>query len=148
MGKDKDFNEPLRDYALRVARVYAHNIKEVNAELHMETPVRHHFTHLKYLHPMRKVKVLLDEHVSTYQANKSLGMGKSINKLKNWADTGAIVDKRGQVYIKSGKPVEGWIKPEQEKSKAKMSELFMIDASQCHDGDLISHMINKGWVKP
>jgi hypothetical protein len=108
MVKDKDFNEPLRDYVLRVARVYAHNIKEDNDELHMETPVRHYFTHLKYLSPMRKVKVLLDEHVSTYQANKSLGMGKSINKLKNWADTGAIVDKRGQVYIKSGKPIEGW----------------------------------------
>jgi hypothetical protein len=57
---------------------------------------------------MRTVKELLDAHVSIYAANKALGMGKSINKLKNWADTGAIVDKRGQVYIKSGKPIEGW----------------------------------------
>ena len=57
---------------------------------------------------MRKVKDLLDEHVSIYAANKALGMGKSINKLAEWAANGAIVDDNGQPYIKSGKPIEGW----------------------------------------
>ena len=57
---------------------------------------------------MRTVKQLLDEHVSIYAANKALGMGKSINKLKEWAANGAIVDDNGQPYIKSGKPIEGW----------------------------------------
>jgi predicted butyrate kinase (DUF1464 family) len=57
---------------------------------------------------MRTVKELLDAHVSIYAANKALGMGKSINKLKEWADGGAIVDDHGQPYIKTGKPIEGW----------------------------------------
>jgi hypothetical protein len=57
---------------------------------------------------MRTVRELLDGHVSIYQANKSLGMGKSINKLKSWRDTGAIVDDSGQPYIKSGGIIEGW----------------------------------------
>ena len=57
---------------------------------------------------MRKVKDLLDEHVSIYAANKTLGMGRSMNKLANWAANGAIVDDNGQPYIKSGKPIEGW----------------------------------------
>jgi hypothetical protein len=59
---------------------------------------------------MRTVKELLDAHVSIYAANKALGMGKSINKLKDWANNGAIVDDNGQPYIKSGKPIEGWNK--------------------------------------
>jgi predicted butyrate kinase (DUF1464 family) len=57
---------------------------------------------------MRTVRELLDAHVSVYAANNALGMGKSINKLKEWADGGAIVDDNGQPYIKSGKPIEGW----------------------------------------
>jgi hypothetical protein len=57
---------------------------------------------------MRTVKQLLDQHVSIYAANKALGMGKSINKLSEWAANGAIVDDAGQPYIKSGKPIDGW----------------------------------------
>ena len=57
---------------------------------------------------MRTVKDLLDAHVSIYAANKALGMGKSINKLKEWAKNVAIVDDKGQPYIKSVKIIEGW----------------------------------------
>ena len=34
------------------------------------------------------------------------------------------------------------------KPEPTMAELLMVDLSQCHDGDLISHLINKGWTKP
>ena len=34
------------------------------------------------------------------------------------------------------------------KPETTMPELLMVDLSQCHDGDLISHLINKGWTKP
>jgi hypothetical protein len=109
MVKDKDFDEPLRDFKLRVARVYAYNLKEPNAELHMETPERHYFTILRYLSPMRKVKVLLDAHVSVYAANKSLGFPRSYAfQFHRWHKADAIVDNNGQVYIKSGKVIEGW----------------------------------------
>jgi hypothetical protein len=65
-------------------------------------------SHLQPAYNMRTVKELLDAHVSIYAANKALGMGKSINKLKDWANNGAIVDDNGQPYIKSGKVIEGW----------------------------------------
>jgi hypothetical protein len=68
----------------------------------------HHFNKFNQGNNMRTVKELLDSHVSIYAANKALGMGKSINKLKDWANNGAIVDDNGQPYIKSGKVIEGW----------------------------------------
>jgi hypothetical protein len=73
-------------------------------EYYLEIPE----SHLQSTYNMRTVKELLDAHVSIYAANKALGMGKSINKLKDWANNGAIVDDNGQPYIKSGKPIEGW----------------------------------------
>jgi hypothetical protein len=33
------------------------------------------------------------------------------------------------------------------KPESKMANLLMVDLSQCQDGDLISHLINKGWTK-
>jgi hypothetical protein len=143
MAKDKDFDEPLRDFKLRVARVYAHNIWQPNVKFHIETPERYCYTRINSYATLallyrflgrgfesgegspkvvaesqvkalakvtgtRRVRELLDPYVSVYAANKALGMGKSINKLKEWADGGAIVDDNGQPYIKSGKPIEGW----------------------------------------
>jgi hypothetical protein len=46
MVKDKDFNEPLRDFTLRVARVYAHNIWQPNVKFHIETPERYCYTRI------------------------------------------------------------------------------------------------------
>jgi hypothetical protein len=144
MVKDKDFNEPLRDFTLRVARVYAYNLKEPNAELHMEAPVRWRHTQinssatLALLYSVlrrgdecveclpkvkasskvststkvtatRTVRELLDAHVSVYAANQALGFPRSYAfQFHRWHKSDAIVDNNGQVYIKSGKPIEGW----------------------------------------
>jgi hypothetical protein len=78
--------------------------REYNGTFTVEIPE----CHFKSSDNMRTVKELLDAHVSIYAANKALGMGKSINKLKDWANNGAIVDDNGQPYIKSGKVIEGW----------------------------------------
>jgi hypothetical protein len=39
------------------------------------------------------------------------------------------------------------VKPEPVKPESKMANLLMVDLSQCQDGDLISHLINRGWTK-
>ena len=60
---------------------------------------------------MRTVKQLLDQHVSVYAANKALGFPRSYAfQFHRWKNAEAIVDNNGQVYIKSGKPIEGWKK--------------------------------------
>ena len=50
--------------------------------------------------------------------------------------------------FKCKKGVYKAIKPEPVKPESKMANLLMVDLSQCHDGDLISHLINRGWNKP
>jgi hypothetical protein len=58
---------------------------------------------------MRTVRKLLDAHVSVYAANKALGFPRSYAfQFHRWHKADAIVDNNGQVYTKSGKPVEGW----------------------------------------
>jgi hypothetical protein len=58
---------------------------------------------------MRTVKELLDAHVSIYAANKALGFPRSYAfQFHRWYKANAIVDNNGQVYIKSGKVIEGW----------------------------------------
>jgi hypothetical protein len=58
---------------------------------------------------MRTVKQLLDEHVSIYAANKALGFPRTnAFQFHRWSEKNAIVDENGQVWIKTGKPVEGW----------------------------------------
>jgi hypothetical protein len=57
---------------------------------------------------MRTIESLLAPYKSIYAANKALGVGKAINRLSHWAHLKAKVDDDGQVWIKTGKPVEGW----------------------------------------
>jgi hypothetical protein len=56
---------------------------------------------------MRTVKELLAKHKSFYAAFKALGLRQS-GQFKRWHDLDAKVDYNGQVWIKTGKPVEGW----------------------------------------
>ena len=39
------------------------------------------------------------------------------------------------------------VEPVPVKPESKMANLLMVDLSQCQDGDLISHLINRGWTK-
>ncbi len=56
---------------------------------------------------MRKVDSLLAPHKSIYAAYKALGLRQS-GQFKRWSELEAKVDDDGQVWIKTGKPVEGW----------------------------------------
>ena len=58
-------------------------------------------------HKMRTVAEILDEHVSTYAAYKSLNLRQG-GQFGKWRNMGAKVDDDGQVWIKTGKPIEGW----------------------------------------
>jgi hypothetical protein len=144
MVKDKDFDEPLRDFKLRVARVYAHNIWQPNVKFHIETPERHCYTQINSYATLallysflgrgfecgedspqvtaesearalakvtgtRTVREMIDVHASVYAANKDLGFPRShAFQFHRWYKANAIVDNNGQVYIKSGKVIEGW----------------------------------------
>jgi hypothetical protein len=56
---------------------------------------------------MRTVRELLAKHKSFYAANKWLGLRQS-PQLGIWHRMDAKVDYNGQVWIKTGKPIEGW----------------------------------------
>ncbi len=56
---------------------------------------------------MRTVRELLAKHKSFYAAFKALGLRQS-GQFKRWSELEAKVDDDGQVWIKTGKPVEGW----------------------------------------
>ncbi len=57
---------------------------------------------------MREVKQLMKPYKSFYAANKELGVDAW--QLQRWQRMGALVDNDGQVWIKTGKTVEGWVK--------------------------------------
>ena len=137
----KDFEETKRDYTLRVARIYAQNLKEHDSNLHIEPPERHRFTRIsskatlallkrkldleknKYCDlkeieglkevkksaSMRSIECLLNLHRSIYDANQTLGFPRTnAFQFHRWREKNAMVDENGQVWIKTGKPVEGW----------------------------------------
>ena len=52
---------------------------------------------------MQPISELLAPYKSYYAASKQLG--PSINQLKRWEALGAEVDNSGQVWIKTGQPI-------------------------------------------
>jgi hypothetical protein len=56
---------------------------------------------------MRTVRELLSKHKSFYAAFKALGLRQS-GQFKRWHELDAKVDYNGQIWIKTGKPIEGW----------------------------------------
>jgi hypothetical protein len=107
MRTDKDFNETKEQYELRVKRIQAQNKKELDFGLHIEVPEINCNTSMKPPSLMRTVRELLAKHKSFYAAFKSLGLRQS-GQFKRWSDLDAKVDDDGQVWIKTGKPIEGW----------------------------------------
>jgi hypothetical protein len=58
---------------------------------------------------MRNIRELLAPFPSLYAANKWLGFPRSnAFQLYRWHDKNAKVDNDGQVWIKTGKPIEGF----------------------------------------
>ena len=55
---------------------------------------------------MRKVSTLLMPYKSFYAAEKDLYL--ELKKLKRWSEGDALVDDKGQVYIKTGRPIKEW----------------------------------------
>ena len=58
---------------------------------------------------MTPIRELLAPFKSFYAANKWLGLRQS-PQLGIWHGMDAKVDSNGQVWIKTGKPIEGWKK--------------------------------------
>jgi hypothetical protein len=70
--------------------------------------ISHHFN--KFItkgNNMRNIRELLAPFPSYYLANKFLGLRQSDN-LERLHDLNAKVDDDGQVWIKTGKPIEGF----------------------------------------
>jgi hypothetical protein len=56
---------------------------------------------------MRNIRELLSPFPSFYAAFKFLGLRQS-GQFKRWHELNAKVDNDGQVWIKTGKPIEGF----------------------------------------
>jgi exosome complex RNA-binding protein Rrp4 len=57
---------------------------------------------------MRTIKSITDTYKSFYAANKALGLKQS-NQLQRHVKMDAMVDQNGQVWIKTGSPIEALI---------------------------------------
>jgi hypothetical protein len=77
--------------------------REYNGTFTVEIPE----CHFKSAESMRTIDSLLAPHKSIYAAYKALGLRQS-GQFKRWSDLDAKVDDDGQVWIKTGKPIEGW----------------------------------------
>lgn len=54
---------------------------------------------------MKTIKSLLTKYKSFYAAAKELGV--NANQMQRWSKMGAMVDRDGQVWIKTAKPIKG-----------------------------------------
>ena len=56
---------------------------------------------------MKTIKSLLTKYKSFYAADKELGLNVSQSQMQRWSKMGAMVDRDGQVWIKTAKPIKG-----------------------------------------
>jgi hypothetical protein len=57
---------------------------------------------------MRNIRELLAPFPSYYAASKWVGFDRNSGQFRRWHELNAKVDNDGQVWIKTGKPIEGF----------------------------------------